>query len=419
MLNNMCTGMALSDQQEAEKLADEVTCRRISLEQFVEEMMQLVGTESFVKNLPLPEEESTSLYNSEALQQLVRNNPQSEEALLALHQAPCPLLDLFWSCLWPKLVSQGWRCPARQGEEDCWQFLAPEASSSESALDSCLAVVQMLLVKDETPRAAKRQRLGSAPRPSLAHALPAHLQQPKEEEVAGEIAPAAGCQEDGHGLHLGARNPFLQQSSATAKQQRQPDQPGGNSSDEEGQSTDSSTTSVKGKKQDRWRELVERLCNLGPENFNGAVEALTRMLMLKSKFPGPLEAGGICKRASNGPSSSNKRKRSVPCPGRYEGDTGGTGSSGGGTPVLASAVKASSSQKPVSTRTPVIHGPDTRCANCNTDKTPLWRKDRNTGLVMCNACGIYLKTHGVNRPLNKWGGFKAPPRSAKGGQQRL
>lgn len=43
--------------------------------------------------------------------------------------------------------------------------------------------------------------------------------------------------------------------------------------------------------------------------------------------------------------------------------------------------------------------PGTTCGNCCTANTPLWRKDRATGQVMCNACGIYLKTHGVNRPL--------------------
>lgn len=40
-----------------------------------------------------------------------------------------------------------------------------------------------------------------------------------------------------------------------------------------------------------------------------------------------------------------------------------------------------------------------RCANCQTTYTPLWRKDRSTGLVMCNACGIYFKNHGRHRPL--------------------
>ncbi len=40
-----------------------------------------------------------------------------------------------------------------------------------------------------------------------------------------------------------------------------------------------------------------------------------------------------------------------------------------------------------------------KCANCQTTYTPLWRKDRSTGLVMCNACGIYFKNHGRHRPL--------------------
>ncbi len=39
------------------------------------------------------------------------------------------------------------------------------------------------------------------------------------------------------------------------------------------------------------------------------------------------------------------------------------------------------------------------CANCCTVDTPLWRKDPATGIVMCNACGIYYKNHGFHRPL--------------------
>lgn len=31
--------------------------------------------------------------------------------------------------------------------------------------------------------------------------------------------------------------------------------------------------------------------------------------------------------------------------------------------------------------------PGTHCAHCDTIKTPLWRKDRSTGLLLCNACG--------------------------------
>jgi transcription elongation factor Elf1 len=39
------------------------------------------------------------------------------------------------------------------------------------------------------------------------------------------------------------------------------------------------------------------------------------------------------------------------------------------------------------------------CENCGTQQTPLWRKDKETGMILCNACGIYRKTHGVNRPV--------------------
>ena len=49
---------------------------------------------------------------------------------------------------------------------------------------------------------------------------------------------------------------------------------------------------------------------------------------------------------------------------------------------------------------PTVARTDVNCAHCNTSRTPLWRKDRATGLMLCNACGIYLKTHGRQRPLN-------------------
>lgn len=39
----------------------------------------------------------------------------------------------------------------------------------------------------------------------------------------------------------------------------------------------------------------------------------------------------------------------------------------------------------------------TSCSNCQTTMTSLWR--RNTlGEPVCNACGLYFKLHGVNRP---------------------
>nr|ADC35036.1 GATA456a [Chaetopterus sp. MB-2010a] len=38
------------------------------------------------------------------------------------------------------------------------------------------------------------------------------------------------------------------------------------------------------------------------------------------------------------------------------------------------------------------------CANCQTTTTTLWRRN-NEGEPVCNACGLYYKLHGVNRPL--------------------
>nr|ABK32791.1 GATA transcription factor 123 [Platynereis dumerilii] len=40
----------------------------------------------------------------------------------------------------------------------------------------------------------------------------------------------------------------------------------------------------------------------------------------------------------------------------------------------------------------------TSCANCGTTTTTLWRRNHN-GDPVCNACGLYYKLHSVNRPL--------------------
>ncbi|XP_068247119.1 uncharacterized protein [Palaemon carinicauda] len=41
--------------------------------------------------------------------------------------------------------------------------------------------------------------------------------------------------------------------------------------------------------------------------------------------------------------------------------------------------------------------PYASCANCGTNNTKLWRRN-DKGEIVCNACGLYFKLHGINRP---------------------
>lgn len=63
------------------------------------------------------------------------------------------------------------------------------------------------------------------------------------------------------------------------------------------------------------------------------------------------------------------------------------------------------------------NGQPTTCTNCYTQTTPLWRRNPE-GNPLCNACGLFLKLHGVVRPLSlktdvikkrNRGGGPAPP----------
>lgn len=46
-----------------------------------------------------------------------------------------------------------------------------------------------------------------------------------------------------------------------------------------------------------------------------------------------------------------------------------------------------------------LSGTPTTCTNCFTQTTPLWRRNPE-GHPLCNACGLFLKLHGVVRPLS-------------------
>ena len=47
----------------------------------------------------------------------------------------------------------------------------------------------------------------------------------------------------------------------------------------------------------------------------------------------------------------------------------------------------------------LVIGSATTCSNCSTSVTSLWRKSVS-GSAVCNACGLYYKMHGQNRPAH-------------------
>ncbi len=42
------------------------------------------------------------------------------------------------------------------------------------------------------------------------------------------------------------------------------------------------------------------------------------------------------------------------------------------------------------------------CSNCGTSTTPFWRKNKNGGLPLCNACGLYFSKNDAMRPKELW-----------------
>lgn len=51
-----------------------------------------------------------------------------------------------------------------------------------------------------------------------------------------------------------------------------------------------------------------------------------------------------------------------------------------------------------------VDNAEQQCSNCGTTRTPLWRRAPD-GTLICNACGLYLKSNHSHRPVN----LKRPP----------
>lgn len=108
--------------------------------------------------------------------------------------------------------------------------------------------------------------------------------------------------------------------------------------------------------------------------------------------------------AGNGPPSAGSTPAAA--------GSSGAGSSGGG---VGNGNSGSGSSQP------------TECTNCKTRTTPLWRRNA-AGEPLCNACGLFLKLHGVVRPLslktdvikkrNRGGNNDEPPKSRRSRSRR-
>ncbi|XP_049549132.1 homeotic protein female sterile isoform X7 [Anopheles darlingi] len=83
-------------------------------------------------------------------------------------------------------------------------------------------------------------------------------------------------------------------------------------------------------------------------------------------------------------------------------ETNSSATSGNSSPQLPPLPKASAASSPQLTQQQQqqqqnSQQKDMSCTNCGTTTTTIWRRNIR-GEMVCNACGLYFKLHGVNRP---------------------
>lgn len=90
---------------------------------------------------------------------------------------------------------------------------------------------------------------------------------------------------------------------------------------------------------------------------------------------------------------------SSPVTGKKSRSGAASDSNGGGSSnsSVASPKGGAAAAAPAAATNNNMNSKDMSCTNCGTTTTTIWRRNVR-GEMVCNACGLYFKLHGVNRP---------------------